>query len=474
MIKTFTFITKYAALLLGLFLWLSFDNAQAQAQPTFSQVYPPTVSGNTTYFGPTTVNSANASRFTFGPAANGSVYGSATQSVRGSGGKLVNVIVKSGPPAATVAKLLGGFAFGPVVGAAVAGYALYDLVKELGLDATKNANGKFDITRPGGDGFVCNVTYPNPSYSAPYISKRICIPNASGSNVYTYGYSISGGPAGVAPWPGATFPCGNLTCQAGYVWYPIDTTTSVTVLKPIPVTQPELEAQIASTSWPPNSNIGRAIEDAIKEGYPLDLPQPYEVTGPSTSAHAPSVTTNTDGSTITTTRTDEFSYGPNSVSVTQKDVTTTTDASGNTVTVTDVNGAVVPATKTDTKPAELPDIETCGLPGKPACKIDETGTPKAEPETKYDSKADEVKTTIDANRTTIGGTADKPFFAGWSVFFNAPPLAQCSPVVLPDFNGATMGSIDPCGTVDGMRTVMGYIWALGGLFMCLGMVRKVV
>lgn len=126
-------------------------------------------------------------------------------------------------------------------------------------------------------------------------------------------------------------------------------------------------------------------------------------------------------------------------------------------------------------PAEKPtEFKTCGLPGTPACKIDETGTPPEVEETRYDSKLEPYKQKRDADLQTMGGTQDKPFFQGWNTFFSAPPVVECVPITLPEFGGQSMGAINPCGTVNGVRYVMAYIWALGGFWLCLGMVKRAV
>lgn len=131
-----------------------------------------------------------------------------------------------------------------------------------------------------------------------------------------------------------------------------------------------------------------------------------------------------------------------------------------------------PASGTTTTPTNEPTI-TCGLPTTPPCKIDETGTPEKVIESVYGPKADAVKTSKDAglNQMKTGGGS---LFGSWNLFFSAPAFVACSPVVLPAFRGVSMGSIDPCPVVDGMRTVMGYLWAIAGLMLCLGMVRKAV
>lgn len=116
----------------------------------------------------------------------------------------------------------------------------------------------------------------------------------------------------------------------------------------------------------------------------------------------------------------------------------------------------------------------CGAPGQPRCRIDETGVPGPFAANEFKAQADKYKTDTDAVRGTVSGTGDKQFFGGWSAAFLAPPIAACEPFQLPSFKALPMGSIDPCPVADGMRLVMAWIWAVGGLVLCLGMIKKVV
>lgn len=138
-------------------------------------------------------------------------------------------------------------------------------------------------------------------------------------------------------------------------------------------------------------------------------------------------------------------------------------------------------TKTTTKES-LPETTpqeakpTCGLPDTPACKIDETGTLAPVAADKFHPDIESYKTDREAALVTISGTADKPFFSGWDIFWSAPPVVECVPYVLPPGPGmaSSMGSINPCPVVDGMRYIMGLLWAVTALFMSVGMVRKVI
>lgn len=126
------------------------------------------------------------------------------------------------------------------------------------------------------------------------------------------------------------------------------------------------------------------------------------------------------------------------------------------------------STKPDgTKPTEEgKEQQNCGAPGQPKCGIDESGTPKTY--TGNDGLAD-WKAAVESNRAQIKDSGGG-VFDGFAIFFSAPPVASCSPFDLPN----NYGSLDPCPVVDGVRGVMGYIWALSALFLCIGWIREAI
>jgi len=117
----------------------------------------------------------------------------------------------------------------------------------------------------------------------------------------------------------------------------------------------------------------------------------------------------------------------------------------------------------------------CGAPGEPQCAIKEDGTPNA-PDASIAKAADGYNRDSQALLGTVGGINDKAgLFSGWGTLFSAPAVVACTPFVLPEYmGGPSLGSINPCPVVDGVRSVMGYIWALTGMILCLGMIRKVI
>lgn len=120
--------------------------------------------------------------------------------------------------------------------------------------------------------------------------------------------------------------------------------------------------------------------------------------------------------------------------------------------------------------------DPCGAPGQAECnvKVNEKGTPNGAGTT-YDTakaKMDETKGKNDEQLGKASGTGDKGFMEPVRQLFWTPPIAACQPMALPTmFSGL---SLDPCGVVDGARGLMGFLWAAGGLFLCLGMVKRVI
>lgn len=135
--------------------------------------------------------------------------------------------------------------------------------------------------------------------------------------------------------------------------------------------------------------------------------------------------------------------------------------------------AVVPAGGgTVTKPGTGKEQANCGAPGQPKCGIDETGTPEKVGDDKYNSKLDQFKTDSKNAADQIKGEGASEF-STYATFFAAPPLKTCDPIELPTVAGVSMGSIGKqCDVVDGVRSVMSYIWALVAMWICLGWVKR--
>jgi hypothetical protein len=441
--------------------------ARAQALPAgVSPVYAPTLAGSVYTYPGGTVTAANAPSVAFPAPANSPIYTQTSTTLPLGNGYSAPVTVRSRPSPAVVAKAVGNFASKSVAVLAV-GVALYDLCIELGYSCGRSAPGA-PLTVQKTDPLVCSV---GPCYSwsmgvPPGLTFVASTPSgvcAAGASALIAYYS----PRLVGPiyatGSGTQYGCtGTLDGRALVVM----SMSRGAQISPQSGLQPsslvELEGAIAAKSgWPSTSALPRLLPEVVASGEPLPVPAPYEITGPVSVPMAPSVTTLPDGSKVTETPEKKLSYGPSSVTVTDSTTRVTSDPSG-----------APTGTATTTKPAELP--QTCGYPGGPACKIDETGTPTALPSTQYDPVIDaHVQDTAD-KRATIAGSGDKNFFSGWSLFFTAPSPAACAPLAFPSFLGYQIPSSDPCPVVDGVRGAMAYIWALAALWLCIGMIRKVI
>lgn len=473
-------IVKWLAVIWVLLVAVGFCSAAfAQALP--QQVFPQSVAGNVTTFGATTATASNASSFTFGAPANGPLYATSPQSVSIGGGRTVTATVRAFPDALATSKAIGRFVL-KVSTPLVVGVALYDLAKELGFDLD-NSSGSLRVSRV--DPLACRPSAPCYKFRVPHIGHPYYLASEWGASFPSWLIAVDGHQridyancrvnGSQPPVTGTCSQVWGNQDNGHVIGQPAGPDVSwgliyVEVTAPVsgtgsPSTVSELETAVQShvQSVPAGSALPRAVADAIASGESLPLPKPAEITGPSSVTLPPEVVTNPDGSKVTTTPQKNLSYGPDSVTVTDTSTKVFTDPAGNTT-----------GTSTTTKPAEVPEVKTCGYPGGPPCKIDEVGTPEVKPEDAYKASADAYKADVDAKRGAIGGTADKQFFTGWSMFFSAPPIAQCEAISLPDYNGASMGSINPCGTADAIRQVMAWLWALGGLWLCLGWVREVV
>lgn len=437
--------------------------ARAQALP--SGGFPYTQTGNAYVFTGGTTTAANAASLTFANPANGAVYAQAAQSLPLGGGYTATVQPRAYPASANVAKALTNFA-SKIATPLVVGVAIYDFARELGF-GLDNTSGVLVVTVPDPNACPtsssCAGWYPSnapSSYAHP--DKLTACNNWARAAYGGYGSMMENGGTGMCH----QFR-GDGSYVTGYGMSSVSLPGNTGQGLPSPKQAFE-DAIAAKPGWPSGSHIGRALGDAVASGEPLAIPAPAEITGPLSVPGVPRITNFPDGSKTTVTPEKQISYGPGSVTVTDREVTTQTSPGGVTTPVQDTAApAPLPA------PVEPPEIQTCGLPGKPACKIDEAGTPSPVPGTRYDAAIDSYKQEVDDKRAVISGSGDKTFFNGWSMFFAAPPPVQCEPLAMPTYLGVQIQSLDPCPVADGMRTVMGYIWALVAMYLCLRMIRGV-
>lgn len=179
---------------------------------------------------------------------------------------------------------------------------------------------------------------------------------------------------------------------------------------------------------------GQAALDWLRQNAAVGLTGPASVNGP-TSTYTPP-----GGSPQTTTTVYNITYQGDTFNYT----TTTVDGSGGTTTQ---------------EPVPQEKIEVCGLPGKPACKIDETGTPNTgqftQPKSELDNAADSVVTKI--------GDAAAPRVLPWMWGGIALPSGACSNITV-DGPIAAIASqqIDLCGQpwVAWWRAVLAWLAAV--------------
>lgn len=438
--------------------------SRAQALP--STGFPYTQTGNAYVFSGGTTTAANAGSITFANPANGAVYAQSTQSLPLGGGYTASVQARSVPAKPDVAKAVGNFARGvggaalKVAGAAYAAYetakALNDLCNELGYSCYKGADGLPAVSKPDPAGCPtsagCKMYYINSSWSAPIngparpSQSAACTAFGSVNGVSTSLVLASGQYSCNWHKPGQQYPDGSIVRYYQSAPAPIT---------PLPSTIRELEDAIASQSgWPTTSALPRVLEQAVASGEPIPLPVP-SVTGPLSVPGVPRVTNFPDGSKTTVTPEKQISYGPGSVTVTDREVTTQTSPQGVT---TPVQDTAAPAPLPAPAPAQEIEIETCGLPGKPMCAVDGAGAPTGET-----LDQDQGKRTLDPITEFLADPSSIiPDLPNINWAFALP--ASCAVIPITGALSDYMPSIDVCQFQPMFHEIMSMVWMLGGLF----------
>lgn len=336
------------------------------------------------------------------------------------------------------------------------GWALYDLFKEMGYDAVNSPDGGVSLTKT-----TSNVEVR--WYTANYGFRETWTTDTTGKvHCGTYGgdvLQVLGGTPGQVGY--------SVKCTVGGLVVGINSTRTLgSTTRPVSI-QEFTDAVAAKSGWPSTSAISRVLADpAASQGEKIKV-EPLALTGPATSPGTQTVTQNvTNNTTKTETVTHNHTYEGAKVNTTT--VTTTT-------VVNNTTGATVEQSTKTEAPVPAEKQITCGLPDTPICavKVNEDDTPEVLPKTEYEPLADKVKQSQEEALERMKTPSDtSSMFSGWNAFFGTPAMAACSPIVLPAFQGQSMGSLDPCPVVSGMREVMAYLWAAGGLFLCLGMIRQ--
>jgi hypothetical protein len=383
----------------------------------------------------------------------------ATGSITNPSGRFVPVTATGRIPAAEVGKAVGR-ALSKVVTPLVIGVALYDLAKELGF-TLNNSTGAVSVTKS--DPSVCTAApcyvyvVTNYENTLPWRSS----PSQSCQDFKTFDRGSN--PDFSIVWNG------NLTCVMSRVGgsdsYHNLSRNQVAPSPAVatPSTQTEfLNAVAAKSGWPSSSNVAKVLADPAYADPSVKIKtEPMTVTGPATSVGTSTTTNNT---TNNTTKTDTTTYnhsysGPN--------VTTTNNVSS--VTVNNSTGAITNSETTTSEPVpktEPKEVEVCGLPGKPACLIDETGTPKDKAVSFEPSNTELDKVRTDSE-SEIGkaATISAP---SWSFSFQLP--TGCAPYV----TGLRGFIMNVCPYQSIMHDLLSMIWAAATAFACIGMVGRTI
>lgn len=456
------------AMLVRISVLLAFVLLYAVATASYAFAPPQSTLGNVTTVGTGNITAASVGQATFSTASNGSVYVNTGIRVATGGGRSIPIVLDGTVPKASVAGAIGRFLGKslPVLGA---GYALWELAQELGF-TLDNGTGPVVVTRavtsytyevncrassgqPPGDAArrgspedllaFCQAAYQAYWRNNGYPS---CTAGA-GSITGTYGSALS-------LLLGNNLSCGNnLTARtAAYV---------SSAPGSVPSTPQEfVDAVAAESGWPSSSALARTLKDAVASGEVVPV-QVDEVTGPATSPGTSTVADNvpSPGQRTRVVEEQQHAYDGDKVTTTTTRTTTVEDmATGDPIGVPQVT-TETPALP---QPQELPEIETCGLPGKPACRIDEEGTPPApelEPAQDVADAMRPLQDLIDDPASVLPALPD----LNWT--FSLP--TACGSIGTPAF-APYLESIDVCQFQPVFHDLMSVVWVIGGLFGAIG------
>lgn len=447
--------------LLPVLLLLPVNLAFAQVVPRTDAspwAWPYTTTGSIVTPNGVSAGQNNAARAAWSTASDGGIVAqtSGRLPVTAGSGAIVDITAKATKSSAILA--VGKFAVKALPVLSI-GVALYDLASDLDVVASNNPDGSAKFEKKQTSTVCPNVNYQLSTYRNDSLvsSAKYCVPLTATSTTFVYGWSHKSSAYG---WPGVEFPCGNASCQTGYVNQDIGYTTNAPLKTVVPMSLQEfLDALDSRTSWGSSSPFARTVVDAMKSGETIPL-VPTAVTGPATGT--PSVTTTVDGTkTTTTTVTEKLTYpsGSPRVVTTKDTVISTTDSA---------TGVTTTTTETSTVPPAAATI-TCGLPDTPACKIDETGTPTTEDGVGKRTK--ELKDTYKPIEDFVKdpSTLGKPFpTLTWS--FALP--SNCSIIPLGTSFEPFISSIDVCQFQPMFHQLMSVVWSIGALFGAIGLLMK--
>lgn len=220
-----------------------------------------------------------------------------------------------------------------------------------------------------------------------------------------------------------------------------------------PITPQELEERIRD--WPSaqetKDKAKEIVEEGMNEGGVDWAPMTTgdgSLSGPAASSDPtePTTTTTPEGTT-TTWNTTNYNITYNNNYYSWNSTTTTSDG-----------------TTTTTTPTK--EVETCGLPGKPACKMDEEGTPDGAAAEGNRGDVDQAGRDLNAAVTGLGAPT-----LSWQ-FVIPIPDGTCSSLMWSDNKGHTVG-VNPCeeSLVHTMRAILAWFLAACTALYCWRSVR---
>lgn len=226
------------------------------------------------------------------------------------------------------------------------------------------------------------------------------------------------------------------------------------------------------------SPTSAAVQALIDLNFPPEV-TPLSTSGPATVGTGNTVKLGLDGSRTTEVCQFYIEYFPSTIagrpectvttvtppSTDVKQVTTTNpDGTTSSQTITTVSPGTT-VTGTTTAPIVPPDkpSQTCGLPGTPACKIDESGTPDAPALNPLQTANDVLKPLRDLASNPRGALPPLPSL-NWS--FQLP--TGCTDLSIPAF-APFLSSINVCQFLPMFHEIMSIVWLVGGLFGAIGL-----
>lgn len=224
--------------------------------------------------------------------------------------------------------------------------------------------------------------------------------------------------------------------------------------------QTEAQAEEKIKQHGDKSKTNKYVKELDEGAIPYEVEEPgaqdAPVSGPESIPGGTVTETGPDGS-VTIRETDwPMRYAPGGYEWDDRTTTKQAPPGGTPV----VTGTTVGSGPSGGAPTEL---KTCGLPNTPPCKIDETGTPAADPLDK--TGQDDAKAKFDQE---LGGLGAKDAPA-WTWTFQLP--SSCSPIATPAF-APWLTAVDVCPYQPVIHDLMSLAWIAATVFGCVALVNR--